>query len=72
MVHPVDVVVGKALRYWRLKRDMSQQQVAAAVGVSYQMVQKYEAAESRVSVGRLCDLAWALRVELSDLVDFRC
>ncbi|NDD55763.1 XRE family transcriptional regulator, partial [bacterium] len=56
MVHPVDVAVGKALRYWRLKRDMSQQQVAVAVGVSYQMVQKYEAAESRVSMGRLCDL----------------
>ncbi|NBU73231.1 MAG: XRE family transcriptional regulator [Bacteroidetes bacterium] len=71
MVHPVDVAVGKALRYWRLKRDMSQQQVAVAVGVSYQMVQKYEAAESRVSMGRLCDLAEVLQVEIMDLVDCR-
>ncbi|NBX86685.1 MAG: XRE family transcriptional regulator, partial [Proteobacteria bacterium] len=63
--------VRKALRYWRLKREMSQQEVAAAVGVTYQMVQKYEAAESRVSVGRLCDLATALGVEIVDLVDCR-
>ncbi|NBX85961.1 MAG: XRE family transcriptional regulator, partial [Proteobacteria bacterium] len=61
--------VGKALRYWRRERGLSLQEVAATVGVSYQMLQKYESAQCRVSAGRLSDLAKALQVEVPVLLE---
>lgn len=60
MPHPVDLEVGRRIRYRRWMRGMSQQQLAQAIGIRFQQVQKYEAGENRVSASRLWDISLAL------------
>lgn len=60
----VDVVVGSRLRRRRRLLGMTQQDLAAACGVSFQQVQKYECAYNRLSVAMLWKLACALEVEI--------
>lgn len=64
MPHPVDVHVGKRIRHHRLSAGMTQQQLAEAVGIRFQQIQKYETAANRVSASRLWDVAEALDVEI--------
>lgn len=61
-ITPVDRYVGQRIRETRLMRRMSQEKLAAAIGVSFQQVQKYEKATNRVSAGSLVDIARALDV----------
>lgn len=58
--NPVDLHVGKQLRQRRWLLGMTQQQLAQAVGIRFQQVQKYESGANRVSASRLWDLAKAL------------
>lgn len=51
-----DQHVGRRLRELRTDRGLSQTEVADALGVTFQQVQKYETGANRVSAGRL----WAL------------
>jgi transcriptional regulator with XRE-family HTH domain len=48
---------------------MSQAALAAAVGVSFQQVQKYECGFNRMSVGMLLRVASALKVPPAQLID---
>ncbi len=61
---PVDVHVGNRLRMRRLKLDMSQTEVATAVGVTFQQLQKYEKGANRVSASRLQRLSQLLQVPM--------
>jgi len=63
--HPVDVHVGKRIRHRRWLAGMTQQQLAQAVGIKFQQIQKYETGANRVSASRLWDIADALDVEVS-------
>jgi len=63
--HPVDLFVGKRLRHRRWMIGMTQQQLASAVGIKFQQIQKYESGANRVSASRLWDLAQALSVPVS-------
>src|SRR5271154_7405015 len=54
---PADVHVGSRLRLARGLLGLSQVQVAQALGVSFQAVQKYERGEIRVSASRLLQAA---------------
>ena len=65
MPHPVDVHVGKRIRHRRWLIGMTQQQLAEAVGIKFQQIQKYETGANRVSASRLWDIAEALSVEIS-------
>src|SRR6056297_2623116 len=65
MPHPVDVHVGKRIRHRRWLVGMTQQQLAQAVGIKFQQIQKYETGANRVSASRLWDIADALDVEVS-------
>lgn len=62
---PVDVHVGKRMRLRRTLLGLSQEQLAAAVGVTFQQIQKYERGSNRVSASRLYDVARVLGVEIS-------
>lgn len=53
ILHRIDVRVGENIRRRRMELRMSQQQLANAIGVSFQQVQKYENAQNRISAGRL-------------------
>jgi transcriptional regulator with XRE-family HTH domain len=61
---PVDVHVGNRLRTRRRMLDMSQTEVATAVGVTFQQLQKYERGRNRVSASRPQQLSQLLRVPI--------
>ncbi len=63
--HPVDLHVGKRLRHRRWMIGMTQQQLANAVGIKFQQIQKYESGANRISASRLYDLSVALDVDVS-------
>lgn len=65
MKHPVDVHVGKRIRHRRWLVGITQQQLAEAVGIKFQQIQKYETGMNRVSASRLWDIAEALSVPVS-------
>ena len=58
----LDVLVGKRARERRLALGLTMQEVAAALGVPYQQLHKYETGANRLSAGRLFLLAEALGV----------
>jgi transcriptional regulator with XRE-family HTH domain len=53
----IDAVVGARIVALRAQAGLSQAQLAAQLGVSFQQVQKYEAGANRVSASRLHKLA---------------
>ena len=65
MSHPVDVHVGKRVRHRRWLVGMTQQQLAQAVGIKFQQIQKYETGANRISASRLWDIAEALDVPVA-------
>ena len=65
MKHPVDVHVGKRIRQRRWMNGTTQQQLAEAVGIKFQQIQKYETGMNRVSASRLWDIAHVLAVPVS-------
>lgn len=69
MKHPVDVHVGKRIRQRRWMNGTTQQQLAEAVGIKFQQIQKYETGMNRVSASRLWDIAHSLGVDVSFFFD---
>lgn len=61
----VDVHVGEKVRERRAMLGLTQQHLAAQLGLSYQQVQKYETGANRISAGRLYELAQMLNVHVS-------
>src|SRR5882757_1745026 len=62
---PIDGIVGNRIRSRRLEMKLSQQQLADALGVSFQQVQKYEKGVNRVGVGRLQQIADFLKTDMT-------
>jgi transcriptional regulator with XRE-family HTH domain len=62
---PIDRHVGGQLRLRRAQAGMTQTELGAKVGLSFQAVQKYETGENRISASRLYQLAKILDVSLS-------
>ena len=60
----VDTYVGQRIRDKRNERGMSQTEVANALGVTFQQVQKYERGTNRVGASRLFDLSRILNVPI--------
>jgi transcriptional regulator with XRE-family HTH domain len=58
----IDRQVGIRVRMRRLTLDMSQEQLAAGLGVTFQQVQKYERGHNRIGASRLQQLAEILQV----------
>lgn len=65
MMDGVDVHLGRRLRRRRRILGLTQQQLAAACGVRFQQIQKYECAANRMSAARLWQLAEVLEVPVS-------
>jgi transcriptional regulator with XRE-family HTH domain len=61
----IDFYVGKRVSMRRKELDMSQQTLGNELGVSFQQIQKYEKGASRVSAGRLFQIAKALGVTIT-------
>ena len=65
MYHPVDVHVGRRMHQRRALLGMNQTMLGAAVGLTYQQIQKYERGANRISSSRLWQFAQALDVPVS-------
>jgi transcriptional regulator with XRE-family HTH domain len=61
----IDFSIGKRVSARRKEVDMSQQALGKELGVSFQQIQKYEKGASRVSAGRLFQIAKALGVTIA-------
>ncbi len=60
----IEHYVGQRIRMRRKERSVTQQELARALGLSYQQVQKYENGTNRISAGRLYVVARLLGVDL--------
>jgi transcriptional regulator with XRE-family HTH domain len=63
----VDLVVGNNIRVQRLAKKMSQEKLAASLGLSFQQVQKYEKGANRVGGSRMVQIAEILKVPITAL-----
>ena len=63
--HPVDIHVGLRLRERRIELGMSQPKLAAALGITFQQLYKYENAKNRISASRLYLFSKALCVSVT-------
>jgi transcriptional regulator with XRE-family HTH domain len=61
----VDIVVGKRVRLRRVAIKMSQEELAKALGITFQQVQKYENGTNRISCSRLYDIGRALKTPIN-------
>jgi transcriptional regulator with XRE-family HTH domain len=64
-MHPMDIHIGQRIRQRRILLGMNIWNLGAAVGLSFQMIQKYEAGLYCIPVSRLFELANALDVSPS-------
>ena len=63
--HPVDVHVGGRVRARRAFLGLSQTKLGAAVGLTFQQIQKYERGANRIGSSRLYQFAGILDVPVS-------
>lgn len=61
----VDAHVGQRVQLRRMMMGLSQKDLAAKCGVTFQQIQKYETAGNRISASRLFDLSTALETPIS-------
>lgn len=69
MATDIDLHLGKRLRRRRRLLGLTQQQLANAVGIRFQQIQKYECGANRISAARLWQLAEALEIQVSYFYD---
>jgi transcriptional regulator with XRE-family HTH domain len=62
-----EVAIGRAIRARRRILGLTQKDVADAVGVRFQQIQKYETGANKVSASRLQSIAHALSCSVCDL-----
>src|SRR3569833_1701916 len=69
MATDIDLHLGKRLRRRRRLLGLTQQQLANAVGIRFQQIQKYECGANRISAAHLRQLAEALDVAVAYFYD---
>ena len=63
--HDVDIHVGGRVRLRRSALGLSQDQLGAAIGLSFQQVQKYERGANRIGASRLYEMSKILQAPIS-------
>jgi transcriptional regulator with XRE-family HTH domain len=63
--HPIDIHVGRRLRTQRLIKGRSQTEVADAIGLTFQQLQKYEKGVNRIAPSRLQMVANFLEIDVA-------
>ncbi|CAA7612813.1 helix-turn-helix domain-containing protein [Magnetospirillum sp. SS-4] len=67
--NPIDIHVGARVRLRRTLMGLSQEKLGAALGLTFQQVQKYERGANRIGASRLFDLGRVLDVPVSFFFD---
>ena len=63
--HDVDIHVGGRVRLRRSALGLSQDQLGAAIGLSFQQIQKYERGANRIGASRLYEMSKILQTPIS-------
>ena len=66
---PTDKHVGSRVRMRRIMLNMSQRTLGAAIGVSFQQLQKYENGKNRIGASRLQHISGVLQVPVAFFFD---
>lgn len=66
---PIDIHVGAKVRTRRSLLGMSQERLAAALGITFQQVQKYETGTNRMGASRLYNISRVLGVPVAYFFD---
>ena len=64
-IHPIDLEVGDKLRRARKLAGRSQKDLAKALGITFQQVQKYELGRNRISASKLYETSQWLGLPIS-------
>lgn len=64
----LNLEVGKRLRHYRKVADLSMEDVAEKLGITYQQLQKIERGYNRISVGRLMMICEVLNINVHRIV----
>lgn len=64
-IDPIDLRVAARMKLRRLELGWSQDKLGHAVGVSFQMIQKYERGDCRMAASRLLKIADALETSVA-------
>jgi transcriptional regulator with XRE-family HTH domain len=67
--NPIDVQVGKRVRMWRTKREVSRITLGEALGLTDQQIQKYETGVNRIGASRLHQICSVLKIPVSFLFE---
>jgi len=67
--NPVDIYVGQRIKNLRIMRGKSQSDLAKAMGLTFQQIQKYEIGTNRVSASKLFAAATYLEVPVGYFFD---
>ncbi len=65
-VELIDKLVGSRIRYYRIMNGINQSELAAAIGLTFQQVQKYEKGVNRIAPSRLVRVARFLGVRADE------
>lgn len=63
----VDSYVGRRLKLLRKQQGISQKELAARLGITFQQVQKYEKGLNRLPASRMLSICFALNITPNDL-----
>lgn len=63
----IDGYIGSRIRESRLSRHLTQEQLARALGISFQQIQNYERGANGISAVRLFDICKILNVSLASI-----
>jgi transcriptional regulator with XRE-family HTH domain len=63
--NPIDKHVGSRVRMRRMMLSMSQEKLGAALGLTFQQVQKYEKGTNRIGASRLQQISQILQVPVA-------
>ncbi len=66
---PIDALVGARIRLRRTLLGMSQEKLGAALGLTFQQVQKYERGANKVGASRLYEMSRVLNVPIGFFFD---
>ena len=64
-IEQIDQIIGNRIYSLRIENGFARHQLAKAIGVTHQQLQKYEKGSNRISVGRLVLIAKALNKNVS-------
>lgn len=67
--NPIDIHIGQRIKKQRRNCGLTQKELSHSIGITFQQLQKYEKAESRISASRMWYISRALNVPIDFFYD---